>query len=486
MDNATLQRIRQLDRDHVWHPFTPMRQWRETDPPVIVAGEGDDLIDAAGRRYLDGTGSLWCNVHGHRAPGIDNAIRQQLDRIAHCTMLGLVNVPATELAARLCEITPGNLNKVFYSDAGATATEVAFKMAVGHWYHTGQPKRDTFIALEGAYHGDTTGAMSIGYSELFHRPFKSMVFHTEFVMPPAIQSDRRWPLDDENACNQARDAALEALDARLEQLADRCAGVVIEPLVQGAAGIRVQPPGYLRGVAELCRRHGTLLIVDEVATGFGHTGKLFACEHEGVEPDLMALGKGLSGGYLPLAATLCTDEIAASFEGELHEMKTLYHGHTFTGNPLACAAALASVKIVLADGFLDALPGKAARLARGLDPLRDGGKFPHVRDVRQCGLMVGIEIGLPGSDGGTWLSGSSGGSGNSGGSELGDFGETPDTSAHRPRWAYEICDAGRTRGVIIRPLGNVIVLMPPPAMSDEHLDELAAAVVATIAEHGPE
>ncbi len=492
MDEDRIQRIVALDRAHVWHPFTPMRQWREHDPPVIVAGEGDCLIDARGRRYLDGVGSLWCNVHGHRVPAIDHAIRDQLDRIAHSTLLGLVNVPSAELAGRLAAIAPGGLSKVFYSDAGATATEVAFKMAVGHWHHRGQPQRNRFVALEGAYHGDTTGAMSIGYSDLFHRPFQSMVFHTEFIPPPEPRlggpgaghdaaAARTWPLEDPAVCNAVRDAALAALDARLAELGETVAAIVVEPLVQGAAGIRVQPPGYLRGVADLCRKHGSLLIADEVATGFGRTGRLFACEHEGVEPDLMALGKGLSGGYLPLAATLCTDEIAESFEGELHEFKTLYHGHTFTGNPLACAAALASIDLLIDSGLVEALPGKAERLARGLDPLRDPRRFAHVLDVRQRGLMAGIEIGPPGSGGGTWLSGDP-----SGGSELGDFGETPDPHAHRPRWAYEICDAARSRGVIVRPLGNVIVLMPPPAMSDAHLDELAAAVVDTIAEHAPE
>jgi adenosylmethionine-8-amino-7-oxononanoate aminotransferase len=342
------QRLVALDHAHVWHPFTPMRQWRESDPIIIEAGDGDELIDTRGNRYIDGVSSLWCNVHGHRVPAVDEAIKAQLDRIAHSTMLGLANVPATELAARLCAIAPGELNKVFYSDAGATATEVAFKMAMGYWYHTGKPQRDTFVALEGAYHGDTTGAMSIGYSDVFHRPFKSMVFRTEFVSPPAT-----------DAAN-----GLTELDEKLSALEDRIAAIVVEPLVQGAAGMVMQPPGYLAGVAELCRKHETLLIADEVATGFGRTGRMFACEHEQVAPDIMCLGKGITGGYMPLAATLCTDPVAAAFEGELHEMKTLYHGHTYTGNPLACAAALASLDIFEATDLIKQVNRKAARLGR--------------------------------------------------------------------------------------------------------------------------
>ena len=459
MDRQAKQRLIRLDHAHVWHPFTPMRQWRQAAPIVIEAGEADELIDADGRRYIDGVSSLWCNVHGHRVPEIDRAVREQLDRIAHTTMLGLVNVPATELAARLCRLAPGPLNKVFYSDAGATATEVAFKMAVGHAYHTGRPRRDTFIALEGAYHGDTTGAMSIGYSDVFHRPFKPMIFHTEFVPPPRPPEDA--------ACG------LASLESRLAQLGERIAAVVVEPLVQGAAGMVMQPPGYLRGVADLCRRHGVLLIADEVATGFGRTGRMFACEHEGVEPDILCLGKGLSGGYLPLAATLCTDPVAAAFEGELHEMKTLYHGHTFTGNPLACAAALASLDLFASRDVLGAVNRKAARLAERLAALDDRRRFPFVREVRQRGLMVGIELAQPASGPEPAAPG--------GGTALGDFGESPHLlRAGARRLGYEVCDACRDAGVIVRPLGDVGVLMPPLAVTDAHLDRLAEVVIEAI------
>jgi adenosylmethionine-8-amino-7-oxononanoate aminotransferase len=467
VDEREIQRLVALDHAHVWHPFTPMRQWREAEPVIIEAGAGDELIDVHGRRYIDGVSSLWCNVHGHRVASIDDAIRGQLERIAHTTMLGLANVPATELAARLVSLAPGprKLNKVFYSDSGATATEVAFKMAVGYWFHRGEPERNTFIALSGAYHGDTVGAMSVGYSELFHRPYKSMVFHTEFVSPPQVAVGYRraenWALEDEPWCNSVRDRAIGELDDALTRLGGQVAGVVVEPLVQGAAGMLMQPPGYLRGVADLVKKHGTLLIADEVATGFGRTGRMFACEHEEVTPDILCLGKGLSGGYLPLAATLATEAIEQAFTGELHEHKTLYHGHTFTGNPLACAAALASLDLFDENNVLAEVNRKAELLRQMLTPLRE---LPEVSDVRQRGLMVGIELGGSSSDGA---------------SQMGDFGET--TNRYARRIGHEVCAACRAHGVIVRPLGNVVVLMPPLAIQEKNLRRLAEVVVGEIA-----
>ncbi len=442
MRESDLRRLIELDHAHIWHPFTPMKQWRGAEPIIIESGDAEFLIDTRGRRYLDGVSSLWCNVHGHRVPEIDRAIRDQLDRIAHTTMLGLSNVPAIELAARLCEMAPGRLNKVFYSDAGATATEVAFKMAVGYWYHSGQPKRTTFIALEGAYHGDTFGAMSVGYSDVFHRPYKKLTFHTEFI-----------PCDD-----------LPAMESKLRGLGPTIAAVVVEPLVQGAAGMVMQRPGYLRGVMELVKRHGTLLIADEVATGFGRTGKMFACEHEGVEPDILCLGKGLSGGYLPLAATLCTDEVERAFCGELHEFKTLFHGHTFTGNPLGCAAALASIALFEKNHVLAEVNRKAELLGQWLAPLAG---HPRVKEIRQLGLMVGIELREPQGE-------SPKPGDNSGGAVLGDFGESSQPYARR--LGHEVCQLARGKGVIIRPLGNVVVLMPPLCIRDENLKQLVEVV----------
>jgi len=483
------RRLIDLDHAHVWHPFTPMRQWREHDPLIIEAGEGDELIDAAGNRYIDGVSSIWCNVHGHRVPQIDQAIRDQLDRIAHTTMLGLVNEPATELAERLVDITPEGLNHVFYTDSGATATEVAFKMAVGSWFHSGQPQRNTLLAVSGAYHGDTTGAMSVGYCDVFHRPFESMVFEVAFAPAPHVEPDtpppgkkRTWPLEDADKAAAARDEALNALDAKLTELGDTCAAVVIEPLVQGAAGLVVQPPGYLAGVAALCKKHGTLLIADEVATGFGRTGEMFACAHEDVQPDVICLGKGITGGYLPLAATLCTDAISEAFEGALHEMRTLYHGHTYTGNPLAAAAANATIDLFGENHELLAeVRRKAARLAEGLAPLRDAKRCPIVRDVRQCGLMVGIEVHDPKHAPATGETHDDPASNADAGTPLGDFGESPHMiEPGARRIGYEVCDACRPHGLIIRPLGDVIILMPPLSITDAHLDHLADTVCTVI------
>lgn len=489
------EKLAATDHAHVWHPFTPMRQWRQGELTLIEAGQGDELIDAQGRRYIDGISSMWCNVHGHGVPQIDQAIRIQLDKIAHCTMLGLANEPATILAQRLVQITPADLTQVFYSDSGATATEVAFKMAVGYWFHSGQRQRDTFVALRGAYHGDTTAAMSIGYSELFHKPFKSMVFHTEFVDAPdtfhgdiaksccqrsagAMQcpgaeaaDTRRWSLECGNTCTMVRQVALSELEAKLRTLGDRCAAVVVEPMVQGAAGIIVQPPGYLAAVQAMCRQYDTLLIVDEVATGFGRTGRMFACDHEGIEPDLMALGKGITGGYLPLAATLATRRIAEAFEGELHEFRTLYHGHTYTGNPLAAAAAVASIDLFETNDVLAGVEQRRLQLAGLLHELRDRQKYPHVADMRQCGLMVGIELAQPGGPtGDSWLTG---------GTALGDFGETAAPNPSR-RLGYDVCEAAKAKGVIVRPLGDVVVLMPPLAITPDHLERLAGVVIECI------
>jgi hypothetical protein len=293
--NATT--LSELDHAHVWHPFTPMRQWREEPPLIIELAEGFHLIDTEGRRYIDAAPSLWCNVHGHRVPEIDAAIRDQLDRVAHSTLLGLASPPSIELAARLAAVTPGSLSRVFYSDLGATALEAAFKMAVGYWYHRGRPEKNRFVALAGGYHGDTTGSMSVGFSELFHRPFASMVFDTTFApvpdpcRPPAVLARPVaagcWPSEDEDLGEALSDACLAELEAILRAQSRETAAIVVEPLVQGASGMVCQPPGFLRGVAELARDYGVLLIADEVAVGFGRTGRMFACEHEGVEPDLI-------------------------------------------------------------------------------------------------------------------------------------------------------------------------------------------------------
>ena len=471
--NAT-QRLRHLDRQHVWHPFTPMKLWAEADPLVITSAQGMHLIDSDGNRYLDGVSSLWCNVHGHRVPEIDDAVRSQLDKVAHTTMLGLASEPAILLAERLMRIVPAGLTKVFYSDAGATATEVAFKLAAQYWHNAGQPERTQFIGFAEAYHGDTVGAMSIGRIPAFHKPYFPMLFPAHFAPTPYVYRFDRAILDSrgrqpargsaveeggkdarasargcqrEGDAEAVRDACLASLEQILREHGPRIAAMCIEPIVQGAGGIIVQPPGFLRGVADLARKHGTLLIADEVAVGFGRTGRMFACEHEGVAPDLMCVAKGITGGYLPLAATFATQAIFDAFLGEPWEGKTFYHGHTYTGNPLACAAALASLDLFEKNDVVGNVARNAPVLAGMLEELRE---LPHVGDVRQKGYMVGIEL-------------------------------VEDKATRRPfdakrRVGASVCMSARAHGVIVRPLGDVVVLMPPPAMGVEYLRRVVSAV----------
>jgi adenosylmethionine-8-amino-7-oxononanoate aminotransferase len=469
-----------LDHAHVWHPFTPMRQWRQRDPLIIQRGDGPYLFDTAGHQYIDGVSSLWCNVHGHNHPHINQAIRDQLDQVAHTTLLGLASPPSIQLAARLTETVnrhlkptaerseaSDDLTKVFYSDAGATAVEVAFKMAVGYWHHSGQPDKTRFIGLHGAYHGDTVGSMSVGFSNLFHRPFVSMVFQVdsfphcdplrESLRPPGRGSrgpSDTWPSEDQPLMQRLADHALQQLATHLDHHAHTTAAVVLEPVMQGAAGMIVQPPGFVRRVRQLCTDHDVLLIADEVATGFGRTDALFACEHDRTAPDILCLAKGLTGGYLPLAVTLATDRIAHAFEGQPHERRTLYHGHTYTGNPLACAAALACLDLFTqppTPDLLHHITQSTTILRDRLDPLRT---HPGILDVRQRGLMVGIELGdrsQPAPDF--------------------DFAATA---------AAELCHQMRARGVILRPLGNVLVLMPIPATPHPVLHELLDTLLDTL------
>src|SRR5688572_7778701 len=442
----TTEDLRRLDRQHVWHPFTHMKLWHaDPSPLVITAAEGMHLIDSDGNRYLDGVSSLWCNVHGHRVPEIDAAVRAQLDKVAHTTMLGLASEPAILLADRLMKLVPPGLTKVFYSDAGATATEVAFKLAAQYWYNVGRPEKNEFVGFAEAYHGDTVGAMSVGRTTAFHRPYFPMLFKVHYAPTP-------FPYRPPAACG-ASDAAtvarhcLVALEGILNEHHERLAAVCIEPIVQGAAGMIVHPEGFLRGVRELCTRYDVLMIADEVAVGFGRTGRMFACEHEGVSPDLRCAAKGITGGYLPLAATFATQRIFDAFLGEPWEGKTFFHGHTYTGNPLACAAALASLDLFEKNDLLADVRRKSDALAAMLAPLAH---LPHVGDVRQKGFMVGIEL-------------------------------VADKTTKQPfdpkrRLGAEICARVRRHGVIIRPLGDVIVLMPPLAMPVEDLQTIVNAV----------
>ncbi|HZR82110.1 MAG TPA: adenosylmethionine--8-amino-7-oxononanoate transaminase [Candidatus Binatia bacterium] len=438
-----------LDRRFLWHPFTQMRDWLASEPLVIVAGEGNFLIDERGGRYLDGVSSLWCNVHGHRHPAIDRAIADQLGRIAHTTSLGLTHPAAAELAARLVEIAPPGLTRVFYSDAGATAVEIALKLAFQYWQLRGRPERRRFASLVEAYHGDTIGAVSLGYSETFHRFHRPLLFDVLRLTPPHLY---RWRdrLDEDEACRRALAEAAELFARHGDELA----AVVVEPLVQGAAGMWTHPVSYLHGLARLAREAGTLLVCDEVATGFGRTGAMFASRLADVTPDLMCVGKGITGGYLPLAATLASEEVFEAFLGPYEDFVTFFHGHTYTGNPLACAAGIASLDVFAREDTLANVARRCEELAARLE--RDVAPLAHVGDVRRRGLMVGIEL-------------------------VADRARrTPHEAAARV--GHRVCEAVRKRGVILRPLGNVVVLMPPLSLRADELDLLVDATVAAIRE----
>ncbi|MBA2507058.1 MAG: adenosylmethionine--8-amino-7-oxononanoate transaminase, partial [Thermoleophilaceae bacterium] len=401
------------DRRYLWHPFTQQAGWLEEEAPIIERAEGTTLIDTEGRRYIDGVSSLWANVHGHCHPGIDAAVRDQLGKVAHSTMLGLTHPPAIELARRLIEIAPPGLQRVFYSDSGSTAAEIALKMAFQYWQQV-DPRKDQFISLRDAYHGDTIGSISAGGIDLFHETYRPLLFDTMKAEPGDTVH----------------------MEQLLKRNHNRVAAVILEPLVQGAAGIRVQPHGYLRRVRELCDQHGALLICDEVATGFGRTGRMFACEHEGVSPDLMCVAKGLTGGYMPLAATLATEEIYEGFLGSYEEFRTFFHGHTYTGNPLACAAALATLDAFEQERTIERLAPKLGLLARVLEPFEG---MPEVAEVRRRGFMVGIEL----------------------------QGFQPSQ-----RMGHQVTLEARRRGAIVRPLGDVVVLMPPLSISEHDLVRL--------------
>ena len=461
--------LAQLDQQHVWHPFTPMKQWRQTTPTIIERGEGPYIYDTDNNQLLDGSSAIWCNVHGHRVPEIDNAVREQLDKIAHTTLLGMASPPSIELAAMLAERAPGSLNKVFYSDAGATALELAFKMAVGYWFHRGEPDKHKFIGLHEAYHGDTVGAMSVGYSEGFHRPFLPLVFQVDsFANPDPLRPPEAvarqvgahdytqgiWPSEDDVRATALRDHCLDELDRMLAKQAHETAAVVIEPIMQGAAGMIPQPTGFLKGVETLCRKHNVLLIADEVAVGFGRTGELFAVQHEDVQPDVLCLAKGISGGYLPLAATLATDELDAAFTGEVGDRRTLFHGHTYTGNALACAAGVASLERFEEKDLLTHIRASRDIIHDKLRPLLD---CAHVLDVRQRGIMTGIQIGKDRATGARY-----------------DYAQ---------RVAVAVCKAAQPKGLFIRPIEDVIMLMPIPAMEHDKLEWMLDTVVETVCEH---
>jgi adenosylmethionine-8-amino-7-oxononanoate aminotransferase len=442
--NEQTARLAELDKKYLWHPFTQMADWLESESVIIDSAEGFYLIDTEGNRYIDGISSLWCNVHGHRVKEIDGAIRAQLDKVAHSTLLGLGQTRSIELAERLVEITPADLKKVFYSDTGAAAVEIALKMAYQYFQNIGQSKRTKYVALENSYHGDTIGSVSLGGIETFHRLFQPLLFETFFIPAP---HPYRYP-------GSRKECVLHSLDkigSLLRSRVDEIVAVVIEPLVQGAGGMIVHPAGFLAGVRRLTKEYGVLLIADEVATGFGKTGKMFACENEAVSPDIMCLGKGMTGGYLPLAATLTTERIFDAFLGDIAEHKTFYHGHTYTGNALCCAAALASLDLFEQNRLLDVLPAKIDLMKQYFARIAG---LPFVGDARQCGLMGAVEIVKDKS--------------------------SKESFASRRKIGAKVCSSMRPRGVILRPLGDCVVVMPPVAIDLELLERLLKVVYDAI------
>jgi adenosylmethionine---8-amino-7-oxononanoate aminotransferase len=417
-----------------------MQEWEREAPLIVERGRGSYLIDTEGKKYLDGTSSIWVNLHGHRHPALDRALKKQLDKIAHSTLLGLSNPPAIELAHALIRIAPKGLARVFYSDNGSTAVEVALKMAVQYWRQR-YPEagfKNTFLHLKLAYHGDTIGAVSVGNIEIFHSRFKPLLFPTVEAEPPycyRCHLNLTYP-----SCHMA---CIDPIEHILSTRHRELAGFIIEPLIQAAAGMITQPAGYLKRIRELCTKYNVLLIADEVATGFGRTGKMFACQHEGITPDLLAISKGLTGGYMPLAATLTTDEIYRAFLGTYEEFKSFFHGHSYTGNPLGCAVALANLEIFRTERTLALLRPKIELLSRLLQPLH---RQPHVGDIRLKGLMVGIELVR---------------------NKM-----TKEPYPLKARVGHRVAIAARARGLLLRPLGNVIVLVPPLTTSTEELKRM--------------
>ncbi len=444
--------LEQKDKEYIWHPFTQMKEWLADTPLIIEKGTGSYIYDTKGRKYIDGVSSIWVNIHGHRKKEIDRAIERQLNKIAHSTLLGLSNIPSILLAEKLITLAHdsglSSMSKVFYSDNGSTAVEVGLKMAFHYCQLKGgrYKKKTKFLALENAYHGDTIGSVSLGGIDLFHRLYKPLLFETIRTPSPDCY---RCPLGREYPdCNIA---CADEAEKILKKHHHEIAAIIVEPLVQAAAGIIVSPPGYLRRISSICKKYDVLFIADEVATGFGRTGRMFACEHEGITPDIMAVAKGITGGYLPLAATLVTEDIYNAFLGEYRDFKTFFHGHSYTGNPLGCAAAIANIDLFEQENILPKVRVKSNMLEKLLAPLKD---HPHIGDIRQKGLMAGIEI------------------------VKNKRSKTP--YSLEDRMGLRICLKARDMGLILRPIGNIIILMPPLSVSSVILIKMVSIIASAI------
>ena len=446
----------ELDKKFLWHPFTQMQDWCSpgAEPVVIVEGEGAMLRDDQGREYVDGNSSIWTNLHGHRNPKMDAALRDQLGKIAHSSFLGLTNEVAPRLAEMLVELMQAEEKgyRVFLSDDGSTAVEAGLKMILQARVQSGEPERKNFVSLGQGYHGDTIGAMSLGHSPFFHRPFASVLFPTREVMPPACyrcphnkaQPERGADARTTRKCNWE---CVGDLRVALDEQPEKTAAFVLEPLVQGAAGMLMQPEGYLKHAAALCAERGIWLMLDEVMTGFGRTGAMFAFDKERVKPDVVALAKGLTGGYMPLAATVASGEIFDAFLGKYSDFKTFFHGHSYSGNPLGCAAAVASLEILAEEEVLKTMAARAVQLR---EKSQIFWSHPNVGDVRQEGLICAIEL-------------------------VADF-KTRKPFAMEERVGAKVCEEAKKHGLLTRPIGNVLVLMPPYCITEAQLDQAVAAL----------
>lgn len=451
MDKKTLI---EWDKKYLWHPFTQMKSWFNENPTIFIEGRDCFLKDIDGKWYIDGVSSLWVNIHGHRRVEIDEAVNLQLEKIAHCTLLGACNEPSIILAREIAELLnerlpwEESLTKIFYSDNGSTAVEIALKIAYQYWINIGIKGKDTFVSLKEGYHGDTIGAVSVGGINLFHEIYKPLL--NKSIQAPApycyrCELNLKYP--------SCRLACLSEMERILRENHEKVIAIVVEPLVQCAGGIIVWPEGYLKGLRRLCNEYDLLLIADEVATGFGRTGRMFACEHEEVTPDIICLSKGLTNGYMPLAITAVNERIFNAFLGEFEERKTFYHGHSYTGNPLACAAALASLEVFKKDDTLSKLSAKINLMTEKLSEIA---KIKNVGDVRQKGLVAGIEL-VKDKD-------------------------TKKSFPLQDQIGWRVVRTARKYGVWLRPLGDIIVIMPPLVISEENLERLLSVIKLCIIE----
>lgn len=438
--------LEKIDKNYIWHPFTQMKEWFDEDIIIISHGKGNYIYDIDGNKYLDAVSSLWCNLHGHSNRKINEALKKQIDKISHSTFLGLSNIPAILLAHKLIDILPNGLTRIFYSDNGSTAVEVAIKMAFMYWQHKGELNKKKFICLNNSYHGDTLGAVSVGGIPLFHNAFKPLLFSAIKAPSPycyRCEFNLSYP-----TCNLV---CAEKIKTIAEENFNEIAALILEPIVQGAGGIIISPPGYLKRVREICSKYKILLIADEVATGFMRTGRMFAVNHENVNPDIICLSKGLTNGYLPLAVTVTTEDIFSAFLGDYEDFKTFFHGHTFTANQLGCTAALISLNLLLKKEFIKKVKEKISIFEENLKKFNE---LKHVGDIRQKGLMIGIELVKNKNN--------------------------KENFNYSKRIGYKVCKEVRKSGIFLRPLGDVIVIMPPLSISEKEIRYLLDSTFKSI------